>query len=70
MLAFLQQTDFKRKKVVPFSTQGSNYGAFFEDFEKNARNARILTGASFNNLGDEYNSAVDNKITAWLNALN
>lgn len=70
MLAFLQQTDFKGKKVVPFSTQGSNYGAFFEDFEKNARNARILTGTSFNNLGDEYNSAVDNKITAWLNALN
>lgn len=69
MLAFLRQTDFKDKKVVPFSTQGSNYGAFFEDFEKNAKNARILTGESFNNLGKEYDSAVNNKITAWLNGL-
>lgn len=69
MLAFLQQTDFRGKKVVPFSTQGSNYGAFFEDFSKNARNARVLTGASFNNLGSEYDAAVNNKITAWLNGL-
>lgn len=69
VLQFLKEMDFKNKKVVPFSTQGSNYGTFFEDFSAHAQHARILPGASFNNLGPEYNAAVDNKITAWLNSL-
>lgn len=69
VLAFLRQTDFQGKRVVPFSTQGSNYGTFFEDFEKQAQNARILPGASFNNVDASYNAAVDNKIITWLNGL-
>ena len=67
--AFLQEADFAGKKVVPFSTQGSNYGSFFEDFAKNARNGEILTPANFNNLPESYAKAVDNKITQWLNSL-
>ncbi len=70
VLSFLEQADFKGKKVVPFSTQGSNVGTFFEDFRKKARNARVLQGASFNNLPEKYQDAVDNKIAAWLNGLN
>lgn len=69
VLQFLQEMDFQGKKVVPFSTQGSNYGTFFEDFAARAQNAQLLKGASFNNLGPQYNAAVDNKITAWLNTL-
>lgn len=69
VLAFLQQTDFQGKRVVPFSTQGSNYGTFFEDFENQAQNARILPGASFNNMDASYSAAVDNKIVSWLNGL-
>lgn len=69
LLSFLEQTDFKGKKVVPFSTQGSNAGTFFEDFRKKARNARVLEGASFNNLPEKYRAAVDNKIAVWLNSL-
>ncbi len=69
VLQFLQEMDFQNKKVVPFSTQGSNYGTFFEDFAARAKNARLLKGASFNNLGPEYDPAVDSKITAWLNTL-
>ena len=65
----LARMDFKGKKVVPFSTQGSNYGTFFEDFSARAQNAQLLQGASFNNLPPQYDSAVDNKINAWLNAL-
>ena len=69
VLQFLREMDFKNKKVVPFSTQGSNYGTFFEDFAARAKNAQLLKGESFNNLGPQYNDAVDNKITSWLNAL-
>ena len=69
MLSFLQQADFKGKKVVPFSTQGSNYGTFFEDFAQNARNAKLQKSASFNNLPAKYDAAVDNKIALWLNSL-
>ena len=70
VLQFLREMDFKNKKVVPFSTQGSNYGAFFEDFAAHAKNAQVLKGESFNNLPAKYDDAVDNKITVWLNALN
>ena len=69
MLSFLQQADFAGKKVVPFSTQGSNYGTYFEDFAAAAKNAKIQKSASFNNMPEKYNQAVDNKIAAWINSL-
>lgn len=68
-LSYLTQTDFAGKKVVPFSTQGSNAGAFFEDFAANEKNAVVLKGAQFNNLPAEYDQAVGNKVSAWLNEL-
>lgn len=67
--SFLRQVDFMGKQVVPFSTQGSNFGTFFTDFAKTAQNAEILSGNSFNNLPAKYDSAVDNKIAVWLNEL-
>ena len=69
MWAFLQQADFAGKKVVPFSTQGSNPGTYFEDFAAMAKNAKLLQSARFNNLPPEYDAAVDNKIKTWLNNL-
>ena len=69
VLAFLSKTDFKNKKVVPFSTQGSNSGTFLEDFRKMAKNAGVTGYLSFNNMGKEYDKAVDNKIAVWLNSL-
>lgn len=69
VLSFLEKADFHGRKVVPFSTQGSNYGTFFEDFAAKAQNAQILKGQSFNNLPAEYDHAVDNKISVWLNKL-
>ena len=69
MLSFLKQADFQNKKVIPFSTQGSNYGAFFKDFAIKAKNAQLGEGASFNNLPDKYNNQVSNKISVWLNQL-
>ena len=50
VLEFLKEFDFQNKNVVPFSTQGSNYGTYFEDFKAKAKNANILKGESFNNM--------------------
>lgn len=69
MYSFLSQMDFKNKKVIPFSTQGSNPGSFLEDFKSGAKNAQVSTYANFNNVGPEYNQAVHNKIVHWLNNL-
>ncbi len=69
LYAFLQQADFAGKKVVPFSTQGSNVGTYFDDFAGEAHNAEILQGASFNNLPAEYARAEDNKVSRWLNSI-
>lgn len=66
---FWQEADFKGKKVVPFSTQGSNYGTYFEDFKKQAKNAQVLDGAAFNNVDEKYRQAETNKIISWLNRL-
>ncbi len=69
MYSFLQKADFNGKKVVAFSTQGSNVGSFFEDFSRHAQNAKLGQGASFNNLPPKYDALVDNKIAIWLNSL-
>lgn len=69
MRAFLEQADFADKKVVPFTTQGSNVGTYFADFTAAAKNAKIQKSASFNNMPEKYNQAVDNKIAAWINSL-
>ncbi len=69
VLEFLKKFDFKNKNVVPFSTQGSNYGTYFEDFKMKAKNANILKGESFNNLNSSYDQQVKNKIISWLNGL-
>ncbi|WP_372519213.1 flavodoxin [Candidatus Ruminimicrobiellum ovillum] len=69
VLEFLKEFDFQNKNVVPFSTQGSNYGTYFEDFKAKAKNANILKGEAFNNLDSKYNEQVKNKIINWLNGL-
>jgi len=69
VMAFLSKADFMGRKVVPFSTQGSNAGTFLEDFMKIAKNANVTGYQSFDNMGKEYDKAVDNKISVWLNSL-
>ncbi len=69
LYALLGQMDFQGKRVIPFSTQGSNPGSFLEDFTSHAKNAKIGTYANFNNVGPQYNTAVHNKIIHWLNNL-
>ncbi|MBO4293883.1 MAG: hypothetical protein J5896_00370 [Alphaproteobacteria bacterium] len=69
LYSFLKKTDFKGVRVVPFSTQGSNYGKFFEDFKNKAQNAQILEPENFNNLDPSFDIQVSHKINAWLNKL-
>lgn len=69
LFSFLEKADFAGKKVVPFSTQGSNYGKFFTDFTAIAQNADIQKSENFNNLKPEYDDMVHNKINTWLNNL-
>ena len=69
LYSLLGQVDFNGKKVIPFSTQGSNPGTFLEDFKANAKNAKVGNYANFNNVDAKYNTAVHNKIVHWLNNL-
>ena len=67
LFSVLEQVDFQGKKVVPFSTQGSNTGKFFEDFAATAKNATILQRADFNNMDKKYDKQVEAKIADWIN---
>jgi len=69
LYSFLEKMDFKGKRVIPFSTQGSNPGTFLKDFTANVNNAQVGAYANFNNVGPKYNKAVHNKIIHWLNNL-
>ena len=69
LYSYLQKTDFGGARVVPFSTQGSNFGSFFTDFATQIQNAELLNGADFNNVDEKYKEQVSNKINTWLNNL-
>lgn len=44
VLEFLKTYDFKGRKVVPFSTQGSNFGSYFDDFAAKAKKCKDFAG--------------------------
>ena len=69
LYSYLKVTDFGGAQVVPFSTQGSNFGSFYKDFADMAQNAHILPSENFNNIDEKYKEQVSNKINAWLNKL-
>ena len=69
MLSFLSKADFKGKTVVPFATEGGNYGNFFVDFAKEARNAKVAEGISFTGVSKTDVSTLDQKISTWLEKL-
>ena len=69
VLSFLERADFQGAKVAFFSTQGSNRGTFLPDVTSLTKNAEILPDASFNNMGKEYDAAVNAKIADWINGL-
>ena len=69
MISFLNEADFKGKKVAVFSTQSSNYGRYFEDFKSFEKHAYIKTKISFNNTPEKYSQAEENKLINWLNKI-
>lgn len=69
VLSFLSQADFKGKTVVSFATHGGNYGSFFEDFDKKAKNAKVIKGMEFKKVLKEKEITLNNKVLNWLNNL-
>jgi flavodoxin len=67
--AFLSQSDFQGKIVVPFSTQGGDFGDFFTRFEQEAHNAKTTSAMDFSRSSIRDISVLDQKIAAWLNEL-
>jgi flavodoxin len=67
--AFLSQSDFQGKIVVPFSTQGGNFGDFFTRFEQESRNAKTAKSMDFSRSSVKDISVLDQQIAAWLNEL-
>jgi len=67
--SFLSKVDFGGKTVIPFVTDGGNYGDSFINFEKEARNAKVVKGMNFKNVQKTDISALDQKISAWLEEL-
>ena len=69
LFKYLSITDLQDKRVAAFSTQGSNYGSFFTDFENMAKGAKILPSININNAEETYPTELSNKINTWLNKL-
>ncbi|MHB1393997.1 MAG: flavodoxin [Clostridia bacterium] len=66
VMSFLSQYDFKDKKVVPYCTYGSDYGDFFEMFEKACPGAKVLKGEDFTKDELLDLEQVKAKIKLWL----
>ena len=66
MRAFLAESDFGGKTVVPFCTQGGNSGDFFDVFAAAARNARVVEGKAFSKVPATDVAALDGQIASWL----
>ena len=67
MMTFLRDTDFSGKRVAPFITHGGGAGAYFADFAKQARGAKMLP--EFEVYRDDVDSISDAEITKWLDSL-
>ncbi|MDR0551169.1 MAG: hypothetical protein LBG72_04030 [Spirochaetaceae bacterium] len=62
MVTFLNQTDFKGKKVVTFGTKGGGEGNFFSDFKKYVKNGTVENGIVFTGSDKD----LDKKVTDWV----
>ncbi len=69
LYGLLDNLSFGGRRVVPFSTQASNYGNFFVDFAARVKNANLLESENFNNWPSDYDTQLNRKIIIWLNKL-
>jgi flavodoxin len=69
VLSFLSKADFEGKTVIPFVTDGGNYGNSFVHFERDARNANVVQGINFRSVSKTDVSVLDQKISTWLEEL-
>lgn len=66
----LQNVDFQNKKVIPFMTSARNYGACFEEFQKEAKNANIIAQGMFHGAENLEDEELKKQVNDWLNSLN
>ena len=64
-----QSVNFKDKTIVPFCTQGGNFGNFFNQFQDEIQKAKIAKGMAFSGVEKTDVSALDAKISDWLKEL-
>jgi flavodoxin len=67
LVSFLKQSDFRGKPVVAFGTSGGGQGDFFADFEKYAKNAKVVRGEVFANVARD--GKINEKTAAFLESL-
>ena len=70
ILNVLHNTDFKNKSVIPFLTSGGNYGAYFDRFAAEAKNANIIGEGAFRGAERLNDNQLREKVTSWLKTLN
>lgn len=66
----LQSVDFQNKKVIPFMTSARNYGACFEEFKKEAKNANIIAQGMFHGAEKLDDAELKMQVDNWLSSLN
>lgn len=66
LASFLNGHDFAGKTLIPFCTQGSNKGKFFENFYKNAKNAKIFEGIDFAAKEFQNKDSMQAKLQEWI----
>jgi flavodoxin len=66
VLSFLEQVDFRGKKVLPYATYQGSVGRFHEVFEKTTRNAKILKGLDLKGVKGVDSRLLENMISHWL----
>ena len=69
VLSFITRNNFKDKTIVPFCTQGGNFGNFFNQFQDEIQKAKIAKGMAFSGVEKTDVSALDAKISDWLKEL-
>jgi flavodoxin len=66
LMSFLRSADFADRKVAAFCTHKGGVGSYFQDFQRQAKNAEILDGLELYIPRRLDNRSTDDALNAWL----
>ncbi len=69
VMKFLEQADFAGKKTAAFCTHEGGVGTYFEDFQKQAKNAHVLPGIDLFSPNRRGSANAEKACDAWLSSL-